>query len=277
MKTVIIILLALLYNSSGVFSQSLIPFKTIDTLQFRVKYELTFQPDSTDHRTFSEMMILLVGNQASIFMGYNVFRYDSIMSNIKNEADLQSFRQSRMRQPELVPRILYRIHKNYPTGKTTFTDIIMPDFFQYSEEYANFDWELTDEKKKYQRYNTQKATTYYGGRFWEAWFTTSLPIMEGPYKFAGLPGLILELVDSDNYYRFSLVSIEKIVAKEHIQLPLDLKPIKITREQFLRSYLVYTQNPFQAMEGLIEADPLDIEIRKRQTLRRNNPIELKAD
>ncbi|TVQ16966.1 MAG: GLPGLI family protein [Bacteroidetes bacterium] len=151
------------------------------------------------------------------------------------------------------------------------------DFFQYSEKHANFDWIIREERKTYHSYNTQKATTYYGGRLWKAWFTPSVPIGDGPYKFAGLPGLILKMTDSQNYYTFSIISIEKPTAGENLKIPTDYTIIDTTREQFLKSYLNYTQNPFQAMEGLIQADPLDIEVRKRQTLRRNNPIELKPD
>ncbi|WP_288005327.1 GLPGLI family protein [Thermonema sp.] len=34
----------------------------------------------------------------------------------------------------------------------------------------------------------QKATTFYRGRHWEAWFTTALPLPEGPWKLKGLAG-----------------------------------------------------------------------------------------
>jgi len=274
-----IFLAALIFSvlSFKVQSQSLIPFKKIDTLQFKVKYDLVFQPDSTDYQTSSEVMILLVGMNSSIFMSYNTFRMDSIMMSIKNDAEFQHFRTSHLRQQSSMPRFFYRIHKNYPAGEVTFTDIIMPNFFQYAESYASFNWKLTESKKRFKGYDLQNATTYYGGREWNAWFTTSIPIMEGPYKFAGLPGLIISISDSEGHYRFSLTSLERPLENEYIKIPLDLNPIRTTREKFLKSYLEYTQNPYHAMEGLIEADPLDIEVRRRQTLRRNNPIELKAD
>lgn len=40
-----------------------------------------------------------------------------------------------------------------------------------------------------------------------AWFTTEIPINEGPYKFNGLPGLIIEMYDTEQIFKFSLVSI----------------------------------------------------------------------
>ena len=55
----------------------------------------------------------------------------------------------------------------------------------------------------------QKATTDFGGRKWTAWFTTEIPYSEGPYKFKGLPGLVVELSDSENNFQFELVKISK--------------------------------------------------------------------
>lgn len=52
----------------------------------------------------------------------------------------------------------------------------------------------------------------FGGRIWTAWFAPEIKIADGPYKFSGLPGLILKLEDDKGDYRFSFVkkiNIEK--------------------------------------------------------------------
>ena len=41
-----------------------------------------------------------------------------------------------------------------------------------------------------------KAVTEFAGRKWTAWFTEELPFQDGPYKFRGLPGLIVKLEDA---------------------------------------------------------------------------------
>jgi GLPGLI family protein len=55
-----------------------------------------------------------------------------------------------------------------------------------------------------------KATTNYKGRVWEAWFSKEYPINDGPYKFTGLPGLIVSLKDSEGDHIFNLIQIKKI-------------------------------------------------------------------
>ena len=43
-----------------------------------------------------------------------------------------------------------------------------------------------------------------------AWFSTDLPFQEYPYRFHGLPGLIVELYDEQNDYHFNLVRSENL-------------------------------------------------------------------
>ena len=60
--------------------------------------------------------------------------------------------------------------------------------------------------KQIKNLTLQKATTDWGVRHWIAWFTTSFPFPEGPHKFHGLPGLIIELSDDKNNYHFELAT-----------------------------------------------------------------------
>ncbi|WP_294229168.1 GLPGLI family protein [uncultured Chryseobacterium sp.] len=67
------------------------------------------------------------------------------------------------------------------------------------------DWKLLSDSATIAGLKCQKATVNYGGRNWEAWFAKSIAIQDGPYVFHGLPGLIIQITDSTNDFRFSLV------------------------------------------------------------------------
>lgn len=56
----------------------------------------------------------------------------------------------------------------------------------------------------------QKAETDYGGRKWTVWFTTGIPVAEGPYIFYGLPGLIVRAADARSDYDFTRKEVKKI-------------------------------------------------------------------
>lgn len=71
-------------------------------------------------------------------------------------------------------------------------------------------WSLADEHRTIRGYNCQKATCNWRGRDYEAWFTMDIPIQHGPWKFGGLPGLIVKISDAKKEYNFELVKLEQI-------------------------------------------------------------------
>ena len=75
-------------------------------------------------------------------------------------------------------------------------------------------WQIHPETQSIVGYPSQKATTRFGGRNWVAWFTVDIPFSDGPYKFAGLPGLITRLESEDEECIFDLQSFIKVTADE---------------------------------------------------------------
>lgn len=78
-------------------------------------------------------------------------------------------------------------------------------------------WKIESDKKKIDKFEVQKATTEFGGRSWTAWFAQELPFQDGPYKFSGLPGLILELEDSTQTHIYKFIGNKKFDEIEKIE------------------------------------------------------------
>lgn len=70
-------------------------------------------------------------------------------------------------------------------------------------------WKLSSEFKTLLGYKCQKAEIEFGGRSWVAWYALDIPIPDGPYKFNGLPGLILQVASTDGEYSFNCEEIKK--------------------------------------------------------------------
>ena len=91
-----------------------------------------------------------------------------------------------------------------PDGKYTclfrLTLLHSPMVLEYEEPAAKFAWELLPETDSVGGYLCQKAETEFKGRVYEAWFCPEIPIDAGPYKFRGLPGLILKVEDKAGDY-----------------------------------------------------------------------------
>jgi len=71
------------------------------------------------------------------------------------------------------------------------------------------DWNIRDDKKKILGYTCQKATTTYKCRDYTVWFARELPFPYGPWELQGLPGLILEVEESNGIYTVHTKRIEK--------------------------------------------------------------------
>ena len=63
-------------------------------------------------------------------------------------------------------------------------------------------WKILSEKTKIGEFEAQKAVTEFAGRKWTAWFYRGIAFQDGPYKFRGLPGLIVKLEDATQSHVF---------------------------------------------------------------------------
>ncbi len=77
-----------------------------------------------------------------------------------------------------------------------------------------FDWKLEKETKEILGYSCQKATCDFGGRKYEAFFTSDINVPNGPWRFHGLPGLILEVKSTDGV--FSLTSTDLKISRSKV-------------------------------------------------------------
>lgn len=85
--------------------------------------------------------------------------------------------------------------------------------FRFSEEIPPQNWEIQTDTATVLNYLCQKAVTTFRGRAYAAWFTTDIPVGEGPWKLYGLPGMILKAEDSEGVFRFEAIGIEKVQNK----------------------------------------------------------------
>lgn len=218
----------------------------------RFIYEYQSRRDST--RTDSlkkEFVNLDILPAKSYFYGQAKFASDS--------ADNVSLAKQRNATPGIYTfkstiqdwNIEYVIEKSYPDFTMKwFTQIEQTDL--NVEEKTEIKWNILPETAKIENYNCQKATTKFGGRFWEAWFSKDLPFPDGPYKFHGLPGLIVKLEDQTKSHQFLLNGSKKLKSKDEswdLILALrkeaenETKSVKVTPEQYKKLYLSYKNDP----------------------------------
>jgi GLPGLI family protein len=135
-----------------------------------------------------------------------------------------------------------------------FSDIEEPFFIKKKEDgfsYSNmmfmninfnvkdslnlFQWELINDTSFILGQKCLSAKTKFRGRTYIAYYCPSIIIDEGPWKFGGLPGLILKVYSIDRYIDFTAVQLTTDVLLEVKQFNFS-KNMFLTWPSFVKDY-----------------------------------------
>jgi GLPGLI family protein len=164
----------------------------IDDKHYNVVYKLKFKLNKDQDYYATETFSLIGNDQVSVFESQGRFLTDSLLKdgNITSHLQLPN------------TNFNYTLFKRDNKYKVQAT-IGISALFEYVED-ANKKWRLTQEAKIINGYNCLLAQLAYGGREWDVWYTLDIPIQNGPFKFDGLPGLVVQAQDDTKSYIFTL-------------------------------------------------------------------------
>ena len=137
--------------------------------------------------------------------------------------------------------------KSASDSTLTVYDMLLRDHVYYTEPFSEMVWEIGDSTKNVLGYECIQATTDYHGRVWTVWFTPEIPIQDGPWKFRGLPGLILEATTGDGI-GFYADGIEPS-AKQIKNVYGSEKYERQNRKDILRARRAMIDNPMGALSA----------------------------
>lgn len=250
--------------------------KEFDTVEYVVMYDLKFKED-TIHLNYcqTEKQMLSIGSSRKItsYRAYNSYKLDMELKRRGEDGTSLDWIQSANFSMDYVATHLFDIFKDYDKGIITTNDhIFQMGLYEYEEPFDSFNWQITAETDTISDYICQKAICYFGGRTWLAWFTTEIPISDGPYKFCGLPGLILNIADTENHYSFEFVSIEE---PSELMMVYDVIKDRVptTKKEFFRQQDRLKNN---ISHGVKEMTSNEKAVQKavEYEMSKNNPIEL---
>lgn len=251
--------------------QDIDKFTVVDTAKLVVTYDVQIINDPTDTNVENDIQVLEIGNRYAKSYSKWLYEGDSIFCAYtkKGARNAPWFQKN-------IPMV--EVYRNYVERRTTVNYRLfgLRSVYVYRDDYpVKIDWQLTKEKKQIFSYTCQKATGTFRGRTYEAWFTQDIPLQEGPYKFGGLPGLILEICDTQKHYVYTCIGIER---------PKSVIPIKywkwsyqeISREKLTEAIKRAYKNPSQHLKlvgmGLFMQDGIKGDAEKISFP--YNPIEL---
>lgn len=226
----------------------------------RFYYEFSYKPKKDSAIMEKVMTILDVTDDKSIFRDYTLVAQDSII-----QAKYESMKKTGvfvdLTKTVNTNKISYKIYKYYPSMRTQYVESIMGAGFAHTNvaysENIHFEWKLTGDKGKVGEYNVQKATTEFGGRKWIAWFSENISFSDGPYKFFGLPGLIVKIQDVDNNFTWLLKGNKKVdnfnevSYAEKITQRGDSKIHDLPKEKFNSTFEKYKKDPLGSVRHML--------------------------
>lgn len=215
------------------------------TLEF--VYDYSFSVDSAGiidgEREADKMLLQVAPDGLSKFTSLTSITTDSVIMNTTPEQRAEAIMNGKLKKGESM-----NVFKNYPSpGRMTNTEIVCEDWFRYEEEIPDFGWELTDSVKTILGYECKGARCTFRGRDWTVYYAEDIPVMEGPWKLCGLPGLIMEAQADGDEYSFVCIGI-----RNNSPRPITLYDVPYNNASRLKFYDAkhsYDINPYAYFEA----------------------------
>ncbi|MDQ0781505.1 GLPGLI family protein [Chryseobacterium sp. W4I1] len=212
----------------------------ISAQSYRFVYEYKFRPDINNKDSLvTDYMNLDTDGKKSYYSNAVKFERDSVYNIDKSYPAL-------LKGKHYDRNLNYTIEKDYADKTINFYDKFKNVSFIITDNETP-KWKMENEFKKINTMNCQKAVAEYKGRKWEAWFCKDFPVSDGPYKFSGLPGLVVSIKDSENDHTFDLIQIKKINTVNAF-IPKNNK--QMTNEEYRKLLKNYLFNPGDDITGM---------------------------
>ena len=258
----------------SIFQSNVPETETIAPENMEFVYDYSWCADTTglieDNYVRDNMLLQIGPGGLSKFSSYKNLTVDSILMRSTQEQIADAAIEGKLSTGEFMT-----IYKNYPAGKLTHTEKICQDWFRYEEEMPELEWELTDSVANVAGYECHGARCEFRGRRWNVFYTEDIPLMDGPWKLHGLPGLIMKASDDKGYYTFECIGI-----KSKADRPVTIYKVpfnNVGRSTYYDTKHRYDVNPYAYYEATTGGKITVTDENGNPTLDAYDPIELQFD
>jgi GLPGLI family protein len=228
-------------------------FSLASAQHYRFTYSYQMKPDAGKRDSLiTDYMNLDTDGRKSYF--YNAAKYekDSAYAVTKSYKDL-------LQSKSYDQNLSYIVEKDYTKREINFYDKFKTVHLVIPENDTP-KWKIEKEFTKINGISCQKAITRYKGRAWEAWFSKEYPVNDGPYKFSGLPGIIVSLKDAENDHVFNLIQIKKINEIFSL-LPKSAKQITFPEYKKIMNGFTFTNEDIESMSINKQEGRIDLQLK----------------
>lgn len=230
----------------SIFQNSVPETETLAPETMEFVYDYRWCADTTgmlkDNMDGDNMLLQIGPDGLSKFSSYKNLTVDSLLMRSTPEQIQNAAIEGKLSNGD--PMTIY---KNWPAGKLTHTEKICMDWFRYTEDMPELDWELTDSVTNVLSYECLGARCRFRGREWTVFYTEEIPLSDGPWKLHGLPGLIMKASDEKGHFSFECIGI-----KSKADRPITVYQVpfnSVTRDAYYDTKHRYDVNPYGYYEA----------------------------
>ena len=158
--------------------------------------------------------------------------------NYSEFTNLKSKKSEQDSEIILSSKAKFFVLKNIEKNMLLSTDFLGEKRVIIKDSLSIIDWELIDESKEVSGMKCFKAKMNFRGRDYIAYYSPEINIQDGPWKFQGLPGLIMEIYTTDGDYRYQVTEVSKIPDFQDKEVNFENEKI-YDWETFKKLYITY--------------------------------------
>lgn len=252
----------------------------IDTSIITIRYQLAMVEDTTSiDKVSMDIVQLEIGKSVSRCHSIHLQQYDSTCCSWLARGK-ESFPSSP--KGDVFPVDVYK--QKGSSGMFVIQRLPTPmgPIMEYPEEKSIFEWQLKPGVKNVAGYDCERAECVFRGRRWTAWFTREIPFSEGPWKFVGLPGTILQIEDDNSHYSFTCICVKNeqmpiLLQREGSRMKSDRESIRLLEALYYEDMIAYMKKVQPEMKiQIARKDGTSYEAKREQKAKPQpyNPIEL---
>ncbi len=188
-----------------------------------------------------DTLTLVIGNRWSVFYNLNYVARWSVWGRQNVKKTRQATKPVSL-QPIPLSSVLDKknaskdyVESNFGEPELVYTDhrenrivsVLYAPFNLSNERNDSYKWNLREGQDTILNYMCNQAELDYSGRNYTAWYAAEIPIPDGPWKFCGLPGLILKVQDSEGLSMYEAIGLE-LLDNAYISMNDDLEKVPLS-------------------------------------------------
>lgn len=215
--------------------------KNTDTVVAQVYYKSYLMYDTIKKLATTENMILNVGKHSSQYMSYDKVYNDSLLKELIKQGSPYVMDRSKNGMRRVSSDIIIKHYDQI--GKLEWYKKILKVYVITEDVNKLLTWQITGETKQVGQLTVTKANCRFKGRKYEAWFCADIPIQDGPYKFCGLPGLIIEMADSTGTVKFSFLGFKNVAVQNSLMPEIPKKVFPVSHQEYVQLEKAFRNDP----------------------------------